>query len=89
MPHIIVQKPKTVTVVNKLSSRDRLNMALGFLKLHGEMNVKDYAKMTGMSKASSEAELDAFAMERDLPIEMTWKGKSKVYRIRQHADGDK
>lgn len=65
--------------VNKLSSRDRMNMALAYLYKNKKMSVGTYSKMTGLSKATAEAELDAFSLDKKVPIRMVLNGKKKVY----------
>lgn len=58
-------------------------MAMAYLKEHEYLTVKRYAKMTELSKAAAEAELDAFAADQDRPIETAIRGKKKVYIIRK------
>lgn len=80
---------RTVTVVttpnsaprvsNRFSTKDRLAMALAYLELNKDLTIKQYAKMTGLSKESAEAELDAFAVDKNNPIRLIFKGKKKLY----------
>lgn len=54
-------------------------MAAAYLETHDFLTVKQYANMTQLSKASAEAELDAFAMDKEKSIELVIRGKKKVY----------
>lgn len=54
-------------------------MAVAYLKTHEFLTIKQYAKMTQLSKTSAEAELDAFAMDKKKPIQLVIRGKKKVY----------
>ena len=75
-PVVVVTPSKPV---NKLSSRDRMNMALAYLNKNKKMSVGTYSKMTGLSKATAEAELDAFSLDKNIPIGFVVNGKKKVY----------
>lgn len=63
----------------RFSQKERLAMAMSYLKDHAYLTIKRYAKMTELSKAAAEAELDAFAMDKKKPLQMVLKGKRKVY----------
>ena len=76
-PVVVVTPPSTP--VNKLSSRDRMNMALAYLNKNKKMSISTYSKMTGLSKATAEAELDAFSLDKNIPIGFVVNGKKKVY----------
>lgn len=67
------------TPVNKLSSRDRINMALAYLNKNKKMSVVTYSKITGLPKATAEAELDAFSLDKNIPIGLVVNGQRKVY----------
>ena len=58
-------------------------MAMAYLKNHDYLTVQKYAKMTELSKATAQAELDAFATDKDKPIEAAAKGRKKVYILRK------
>ena len=58
-------------------------MAVAYLETHEHLTIRQYAKMTQLGMASAEAELDAFAMDKDKPIRLVIKGKKKVYIKRQ------
>ena len=66
-------------VSNRFNQKERLAMAVAYLKTHEFLTIKQYAKMTQLSKTSAEAELDAFAMDKKKPIQLVIRGKKKVY----------
>ena len=70
-------------VVNKLNKDDRLNMALAYLSANPSLTKDNYSKMTGLSKAIAEAELDAFAANRHTGIVVVANGKKKTYTLRR------
>lgn len=69
----------TSRVSNRFSQKERLAMALAYLNSHPRLTVKQYVKMTSLSKAAAEAELDSFALDRDIPIHAVVEGKKKFY----------
>ena len=78
----VVSRPAvTIHISNRLSKNDRLNMALAYLKDNKSLSISTYSKMTGLKKATAEAELDAFAMSRDNPIKLVIAGKKKLYVV--------
>lgn len=78
----VVNRPAvTVRVSNRFSKKDRLDMALAYLKNNKSLNVSKYRKMTGLTNATAEAELDAFAVSKNNPIRMIRDGKKKLYVI--------
>lgn len=89
-PHVS-HRPAVVTVVNtpvvtshvsnRLSKKDRLNMALAYLKTNKTLSISKYSKMTGLKRAIAEAELDAFAVNKNNPIRMVMSGKKKLYVV--------
>lgn len=52
---------------------------MAYLETHKCLTIKQYAKMTQLSSASAEAELDAFAMDKKKPLQLVIRGKKKVY----------
>ncbi len=78
----VVNRP-TVTshVSNRLSKKDRLDMALAYLKNNKTLSISRYSKMTGLTHATAEAELDAFAVSKGNPIKMVVSGKKKLYIV--------
>ncbi len=76
----VVNRPAVTThVSNRLSKKDRLDMALAYIRNYKSLSISKYSKMTGLSKATAEAELDAFALSKDNPIKMVLNGKKKLY----------
>ncbi len=84
-------RPAVVTVVNRLAvtshvsnrlnKKDRLDMALAYLKNNKTLSISKYSKMTGLVRATAEAELDAFAASKANPIRMVINGKKKLYVV--------
>lgn len=78
----VVNRPAVTThVSNRLSKKDRLDMALAYLKNNKSLSISKYSKMTGLTNATAEAELDAFAVSKQNPIKMVLNGKKKLYVI--------
>lgn len=78
-PVVVVANRAKPSISNRFSSRDRMNMALAYLNNNKKMSISIYSKMTGLSKATAEAELDAFSLDKKVPIGMMLNGKKKVY----------
>ncbi len=79
---VVVDRPATFShISNRLSKKDRLNMALAYLKSNKTLSISKYSKMTGLKRATAEAELDAFAMNKNNPIKMIMNGKKKQYVV--------
>lgn len=76
---VVVRPDATSHVSNRFNQKERLAMAVAYLETHDLLTIKLYAKMTQLSKASAEAELDAFAMDKKKPIQLVIRGKKKVY----------
>ena len=78
----VVTRPAiTVKVTNRLTQKERLQMALAYLHSNESLSIKQYAKMTGLSKDAAEAELDVFALDKDAHIAVTWDRKKKLYTL--------
>ncbi len=76
----VVNRPAvTYKVNNQLNKRDRLEMALAYLKNNKTLSISKYSKITGLKSATAEAELDAFAVNDGNPIKMIMDGKKKLY----------
>ena len=90
-PHMVHSRPAVVTVVtrpavstrmsNWLSRQDSLDMALAYLAKNKYLNISKYGKMTGLSKDTAEARLEAFAASDDNPIKVVIDGRKKRYTI--------
>lgn len=61
------------------TANERLSLALAYLQSHKFLTVKQYSKITSLKKAAAEAELDAFSLNRRIPIVVAFEGKKKVY----------
>lgn len=72
--HVVVSQ-----VSNHFNVKERLAMAVAYLTHNRKLTVKQYAKMTSLNKPAAEAELDAFAMDRETPIRAIIDGKNKIY----------
>lgn len=78
----VVTRPVVVShTSNKLSKDDRLEMALAYLKNNECLTIRQYHKMTGLSKETAEAELDSFAADTAIGIAMVMDGRKKVYTL--------
>ena len=76
----IVTRPVTTThISNRLSKKDRLEMALAYLRNNKTLTVSKYCKITGLNSSMAEAELDAFAANKKNPIKVVFNGKKKLY----------
>ena len=79
----IVAKPATtVRIDSRFNRKERLQMAIAYLKQNQYLSIKKYAKMTGLSKDMAEAELDTFACNERNPITLVVTGKKKLYTKR-------
>lgn len=76
----VVAKPVVAEKnVNRFDRNGRLSMALAYIDKHNHITAKAYAKITGLSKASAEAELDSFVRSHKTPIKAVMNGKKTVY----------
>lgn len=71
----------TSRVSNRFSQKERLALALAYLNNNPRLTVKQYVKITSLSKEAAEAELDVFALDRNIPIHTIVDGKKKFYVI--------
>ena len=79
----VVVKPDMLHYIsNRFNRKERLAMAMAYLKTNKYLTIKQYAKMTQLSRAAAEAELDAFAMDKKNPIQLVIRGKKKIYTKR-------
>ena len=80
----VVAKPAaTAHVSNRLNQNERFNMAMAYLKSNGSLTIKQYSKMTGLTKKTAKAELDAFVADKSNPIVSTHNGKKQIYLLRK------
>ena len=76
----VVTRPAVTThISNRLSKKDRLEMALAYLHNNKTLTISKYSKMTGLNNAMAEAELDAFVANKKNPIRVMFNGKKKLY----------
>lgn len=83
-PRVVVHVPASRPVVtsrisNRFCRQERLAMAIAYLRNHKHLTVKQYTKITSLDRNAAEAELDVFAMNRNIPIRAIIKGKKKLY----------
>lgn len=76
---VVTRPVVTSHVSNRFNQKERLAMAVAYLETHEYLTIKQYAKITQLSKASAEAELDAFAMDKKKNIQLVIRGDKKVY----------
>lgn len=78
---IIVKPAAKGHGVKRPDRKDRLAMAVAHLRTNRFLTVKKYAKMTGLTYATAEAELEAFSADRRNPVVRALKGKKKIYTM--------
>ena len=78
---VVTRHAVTTHISNRLSKKDRLEMALAYLKENKSLSISKYSKMTGLTIAMAEAELDAFSVNKNNPIKMVKNGKKKLYVV--------
>ena len=64
------------------SRMQRLEMAKAYIKGHGAINAKAYAKMTGLKRAMAEGELATFCNMPNAGIKAKAEGKKTVYVLK-------
>ena len=69
----------TLRVSNRFSQKERLALALAYLNNNPRLTIKQYVKITSLGKEAAEAELNAFAQNRNIPICTIVDGKKKFY----------
>lgn len=65
--------------VSGYTQKERLALAVSYLKKHKYLTVKRYAKMTKLSKVAAEIELDSFS--KSTPIRPVIRKGKKVYAM--------
>ena len=81
-PVIYTRPAVTMRITNRLSTKDRLNMALAYLHRNQYLTAKEYAKMTGLDKKMAEAELNAFSMDKKNRIAILNTDKKTLYTLK-------
>lgn len=82
---VVIKPAVTTHISNRLHQKERFNMAMAYLKSNGSLTVKQYSKMTGLTKETAKAELDAFAADKSKPIVSTYNGKKQIYLLRKRT----
>lgn len=82
---VVARPAVTSHVSNRFSQKERLAMAVAYLKTNEYLTINQYAKMTSLNKTTAEAELDAFAMDNKKPIQLVIRGKKKIYTKNDNA----
>ena len=78
---VVVKPAATVRVSQRITQKERLEMAVAYLNDNKYLSAKEYAKITGLPKKTAEAELDAFSNDRRKPVIMVITGKKKLYML--------
>lgn len=77
-----VEAPKSKpTLVNRITKKDRLKMAVAYMKANTYMSAKQYAKITGLKKDIAQAELSVFVQDAKNPIKPV-PGKKNLYYLK-------
>lgn len=78
--HVVHAAPRVVVNVRATTRlADRRAVALAYLNDHDHLTVRRYARMTGLSRAQAEAELDGFAADPLCPLVRKSTGRKKMY----------
>lgn len=75
--------PAAFYVRHHLNQKERLAIAVAYLESHEFLTVKKYARMTKLTKATAETELDSFVLYMNKQIVTVIKDKKKVYTIKR------
>lgn len=76
---VVINTNSTSYVNNFFTQKERLAMAVAYLKKHKYLTINQYAKITKLSKTSAEYELDSFVMDNKKPIQFVIRKKKKIY----------
>ena len=63
----------------KVERDHRLSILLSYLDKHKDITAKKYAKLTKLSERAARAELDAFASNHSIPVQVAFKKSKRVY----------
>lgn len=74
---VVVRPDVTSHVSNRFNQKERLAMAVAYLETHKYLTIKQYAKMTRLSKTSAEASLTLSQWIRKSPYNLSLGGKRK------------
>ncbi len=81
-PHYAARPAVTVRINNRITQKERLGMAMAYIRKNGAISPKEYAKITGLQKKTAEAELESFAADKRKPIVATARNGKTVYKAR-------
>ncbi len=79
VPHSIIRHRVATHISNHFSQKERLSLAIAFLNQNDYLSVKQYIKITGLSKDAAEAELESFAQDDKNQIVAKLIAKKRVY----------
>lgn len=80
----VVASPAVVVCVeNRFTQKERLEIAISYLREHKVMKPKKYARLTGLPLKTAKAELEAFARDAHKPIARVKGEEGKLYRLRK------
>lgn len=79
---VVMTPAATINAACHRARKERLRMVMAYLKRHSHMTVRQYAKITGLTKGAARTELDALAASKDCPITAAMHGGKKVYTLR-------
>lgn len=79
---VVVKTAANPCISNSFCQKDRLGMAVAYIRNNGTITAKKYAGITGLTRAAAEAELEAFALDRSKPIIKVPDSKKRIYRLR-------
>lgn len=80
--HVVMRPAVTVRINNRITQKERLGMAMAYIRKNGAISPKEYAKITGLQKKTAEAELESFAADKRKPIVATARNGKTVYKAR-------
>ncbi len=81
-PHYAARPAVTVRISNHITQKERLDMALAYIRKNGAISPKKYAKITGLQKKTAEAELESFAADKSKPVVAADRNGKTVYKAR-------
>lgn len=67
---------------NHFTQKKRLQLAIAYIKKHGNMTAKKYSEITNLKRTVTLAELEAFAMDKQNPIQVNKVKKKEIFTLR-------
>lgn len=80
---VVVQPAVTIRANLHITQKERLEMAVAYLNNNKYLSIREYARMTGLTKKMAEAELDAFSNARKKTIVAVLADKKKLYTLKR------